>query len=147
MMQVMEKRCGRCGEMKPVDQFHRWKRGDGFQPWCKACRKAYDAAYSRRTLGRRRERRAERRVEFVAWYRALKESRGCADCGGRFPAEVMQWDHVPGADKVADVSNLLRRLCKRRVLEEIAKCELVCANCHAIRTVMRRGSRGVAQPG
>jgi hypothetical protein len=50
----------------------------------------------------------------------------------------MQWDHLPGTEKAAEVSNLLRRLCKRRVLEEIAKCELVCANCHAVRTVSRR---------
>ena len=121
-----------------MSQFHRWKRGDGFQPWCKACRRAYDADYNRRTLERRRARRAERRPEFVAWYRALKEARPCADCGGQFPAEAMQWDHLPGADKVSDVSNLLRRLSKTRVLEEIAKCELVCANCHAIRTVVRR---------
>ncbi len=63
---VMEKRCGRCGAARPIQQFHRWKRGDGFQPWCKACRKAYDAAYNRRTLARRRERRAERKREFVA---------------------------------------------------------------------------------
>jgi hypothetical protein len=134
----MEKRCGRCGETKPVGQFHRWKRGDGFQPWCKACRKAYDADYSRRTLARRRERRAERRPEFVAWYRALKEARPCVDCGSHFPAEAMHWDHIPGVVKASDVSNLLRRLSKSSVLEEIAKCELVCANCHAIRTVMRR---------
>ena len=50
----------------------------------------------------------------------------------------MQWDHLPGMEKLAEVSNLIRRLCKARVLEEIAKCELVCANCHAIRTVNRR---------
>jgi hypothetical protein len=45
---------------------------------------------------------------------------------------------VGSSEKVADVANLLRRLCKERILEEIAKCELVCANCHAVRTVQRR---------
>jgi hypothetical protein len=143
----MEKRCGRCKKVKPVMEFHRWKRGDGYQPWCKACRKAYEAAYSAATLARRRDRRAERKREFVVWYEALKADRPCADCGGSFPPAAMQWDHLPGAEKVADVANLMRRLCKRRILDEIAKCELVCANCHAIRTVSRRSSRGVAQPG
>src|SRR5215217_1909315 len=75
----MEKRCGKCADVKPLTHFHRWKRGDGYQPWCKACRKAYDAAYSARTLARRRERRAERRREFLVWYAALKETRPCAD--------------------------------------------------------------------
>ena len=50
----------------------------------------------------------------------------------------MQWDHLPGEEKYSDVSNLLRRLSKDRVLKQIAKCELVCANCHAFRTVVRR---------
>jgi hypothetical protein len=143
----MEKRCGRCAEVKPVSEFHRWKRGDGFQPWCKACRKAYDAVYSARTLARRRERRAERRKDFIVWYAALKEDKPCSDCGGTFPSVAMHWDHRPGTDKLGDVSNLLGRLCKQRVLDEIAKCDLVCANCHAVRTVSRRVFRGVAQPG
>jgi hypothetical protein len=143
----VEKQCGRCGETKPIEEFHRRSRGDGRQPWCKTCRRAYDSAYSTRTSSRRRARRAERKREFALWYEALKEERPCTDCGGRFPAAAMQWDHLPGTEKLADVANLLRRMCKRRVLEEIAKCELVCANCHAIRTVNRRSSRGVAQPG
>ena len=143
----MEKRCGNCSEVKPLEAFHRWKRGDGYQPWCKACRKIYDAAYSARTLARRRERRTERRREFLVWYAALKEAQPCADCGGTFPSAAMQWDHRPGTDKVGDVSNLLGRLCKQRILDEIAKCDLVCANCHAVRTVIRRATRGVAQPG
>jgi hypothetical protein len=45
----------------------------------------------------------------------------------------MQWDHPPGTKKVAPVSALYRGK-RARVLAEIAKCELVCANCHAIRT-------------
>ena len=134
----MEKQCGRCSQVKPLAEFHHWKRGDGYQPWCKECRRVYDAAYSARTLARRRERRAERKVEFMVWYAALKEDRPCADCGGRFPAAAMQWDHLPGTDKLTEVANLVRRLCKERVLEEIAKCHLVCANCHAVRTVRGR---------
>jgi hypothetical protein len=57
----------------------------------------------------------------------------------------MQWDHLPGTEKHADLGWLVRTDNKRRVLAEIAKCELVCANCHALRTFLRR--RGVAQPG
>ena len=134
----MGKRCGRCGEDKSTEQFHRWKRGDGLQPWCKACRSTYDSDYSRRTLARRRERRRERRLEFVPWYQALKESKPCTDCGQRFPAVAMHWDHLPEFTKGGDVGHLQRSMSKRRVLEEIAKCELVCANCHAIRTMQRR---------
>lgn len=34
----VSKRCSRCGEVKPLDDFHRHRsRRDGRQPFCKAC--------------------------------------------------------------------------------------------------------------
>jgi hypothetical protein len=137
------KRCGRCGELKALDAFHRM--GTGHQHWCRACRKAYDAAYNKATLARRRERRRVRHAEFIVWYQELKSGKPCTDCGGIFHPAAMQWDHLPGTDKRADVGELARKDCRATVLAEIAKCELVCANCHAVRTFNRR--RGVAQPG
>jgi len=53
----------------------------------------------------------------------------------------MQWDHLPGTAKKREVSNMVLRGFRRRtILEEIAKCELVCANCHAVRTFNRYGA-------
>ena len=51
----------------------------------------------------------------------------------------MQWDHLPGAEKLGDISTGLKWLSRAQVLEEIAKCEIVCANCHAMRTFERNG--------
>jgi len=51
----------------------------------------------------------------------------------------MQWDHLPGAHKLGNLSTTLRGRSREEILEEIAKCELVCANCHAIRTFQRAG--------
>jgi len=50
----------------------------------------------------------------------------------------MQWDHLPGRVKVGDVSALCA-LSREVILAEIAKCELVCVNCHTIRTAVRAG--------
>lgn len=50
----------------------------------------------------------------------------------------MQWDHLPGAVKLGDVSTLRGRS-KQKILDEIAKCELVCSNCHVLRTFRRAG--------
>lgn len=141
----MTKRCGKCGEEKPLEQFHLSRR-DGRQLWCKACRKLYDAEYHRRTLDRRRAAWPEKKRLFREWYCALKEGKPCADCGGSFPPDAMHWDHLPGMDKRGDVGNIARNLNRNAVLAEIKKCELVCANCHAVRTMVRR-ERGVAQPG
>src|SRR5687767_756387 len=116
------KRCGACREELPLSSFHR--RGRGHQTWCKRCRKAYDAAYHARNRRRRMAQKRRYHVQFMAWCDALKAGTPCADCGGSFPPHAMQWDHLPGSEKLDDVGNLSRRHNRRRILEEIAKCEL-----------------------
>jgi hypothetical protein len=69
----------------------------------------------------------------------LKDMQPCKDCKQAFPAEVMEYDHV-GPDKSANVSMLVNQASPAKVLAEIAKCDLVCANCHRIRTACRRRS-------
>lgn len=67
----------------------------------------------------------------------LKEGRSCTDCGGYFPPCVLHWDHVP--ERGPKLFNLGRAdYSLDKVLAEIAKCDLVCANCHAIRTWNRK---------
>lgn len=70
----------------------------------------------------------------------LAKARPCADCGKTYPYYVMDFDHKPetevshhlkprgrhGMDRLAGSKNLL--------LAEIAKCDVVCANCHRERT-------------
>jgi hypothetical protein len=51
-----------------------------------------------------------------------------------FAPEAMEWDHLPGQTKLGDISNKMRGRKANVLLAEIAKCELVCANCHAVRT-------------
>lgn len=60
------------------------------------------------------------------------------DCGGHFPPEAMDYDHRPGEQKVANVGQMVGgRYGVDAVLAEIAKCDLVCAVCHRIRTKKR----------
>ena len=68
---------------------------------------------------------------------SLKAGIPCRDCRGVFPVWVMHWDHLPGFEKAADVSVMVTARTRAAVLEEIQKCELVCANCHVMRTVAR----------
>lgn len=53
----------------------------------------------------------------------------------------MTFDHLPGTAKRSEISTLLYSGYRRVLLDEIAKCELVCANCHAVRTFFRHGKR------
>lgn len=63
----------------------------------------------------------------------------CTDCRGRFPAPAMDFDHVDD-DKAANIAALVRRgVSTGRLLDELAKTELVCSNCHRVRTARREG--------
>ena len=71
----------------------------------------------------------------------LKESTPCIDCGNKFPAVCMDYDHKPGtkihtSHSISSLISSSKSL--ERVLEEIKKCELVCSNCHRIRTQKRQ---------
>jgi hypothetical protein len=106
--------------------------------WCKLCRKAYDAArfQEKRELRESQIKAQQQRVK--EWMDDIKSKTPCADCKLKWPPYVMQWDHLPGSVKVANVSDLARRGAKTAAMTEMKKCELVCGNCHAIRTNNRR---------
>ena len=65
----------------------------------------------------------------------IKESSPCLDCGIKYPYYVMEFDHLHSKTKT--VSWLTSRGTIDQVIEEIKKCELVCSNCHKIRTWTR----------
>lgn len=63
----------------------------------------------------------------------------CADCGNKFPPECMDFDHLE--EKSGQVAHLVASKGWQTVLDEIKKCEVVCANCHRTRT-KNRGRAG-----
>lgn len=69
-----------------------------------------------------------------------EKSKPCADCGGEFPFYVMDFDHREGEEKLFHVSRLVQQMNVQRLIEEIAKCDVVCSNCHRVRTY-ERGQR------
>lgn len=78
--------------------------------------------------------RAQNRANLLAYLLAHP----CVDCGEPDPV-VLQFDHISD-DKVAGVARLLAQAKSwKRIIAEIEKCEVVCANCHARRTARRHG--------
>lgn len=57
----------------------------------------------------------------------------CTDCGNSYPQVCMQFDHRDVNTKRYSISEKMR-LPFEELKEELDKCDLVCANCHAIRT-------------
>jgi hypothetical protein len=66
-----------------------------------------------------------------------KEKNGCADCRNRFPHYVLEFDHKPEYQKIDVVYRVLRNYGAEAAWLEVKKCDVVCANCHKIRTYQR----------
>lgn len=109
----------------------------------RAWRKAHQAelvAYSREWRRRNRERSNARQTSYRVRNRAIlaaAKALPCADCGKQYPPYVMDFDHVRGT-KVEALALLAQHSSEARLREEIAKCEVVCANCHRERTYQRK---------
>ncbi len=65
------------------------------------------------------------------------ESHPCVDCGEADPV-VLEFDHL--RDKAFNIGPAFSYLRWQTIVDEMEKCEVVCANCHRRRTARRRGS-------
>jgi hypothetical protein len=83
---------------------------------------------------------AKQKAILAKYLQDYKEKHPCADCKINFPYYVMDFDHVRGI-KHKNVSELIPTLSKKKIDDEIKKCEVVCSNCHRIRTHMRKESK------
>ena len=92
---------------------------------------------SDRRVQRDRDKVQKARDQATALLRAFRRS-PCFGCGKRFPWFVMEFDHREGTTKVGLVTKLAGHVGLMRLLLEIEKCDIVCANCHRIRTYERR---------
>lgn len=85
--------------------------------------------------------REKRVTALLAHVRGIKEKTPCADCGHCFHHIAMDFDHLPGQKKLFSISTMVMKTVSfERIDAEIAKCEIVCANCHRIRTFNRRAT-------
>jgi hypothetical protein len=90
----------------------------------------YYAAHRDAELGRVKRRQAAT----LAWLREVRR-RPCDDCGQMFPPYVMDFDHREPTKKLFAITTGSAQLMSReKLISEIEKCDIVCANCHALRT-------------
>ena len=135
--------CPRCGVQKRFVAFGRnVRRGDGLQSYCRDCRREYVREhYARNALRYRISAASRNEQRRDALRRIIREAkdRECADCGIRYPFYVMDFDHRQDAKKFFNIGRDAPGRCSLDGLRrEIGKCDVVCANCHRVRT-HRRG--------
>ena len=109
--------------------------------WTVEQRHQYNAAYYRTHRASEIQRVRSRQRATLEFLRDLRR-RPCSDCGQTFPPWVMDFDHRDPCDK-SFPHTTGRALLKSRaaLMLEIAKCDVVCANCHAFRTYRQMQAR------
>lgn len=122
--------CRRCGTPRPVEMFYTAmearksaKLGRPWQTHCRVCNREANAQYRKP------------RQDYVD---SVKLAAGCVDCGIRSPhPEIYDFDHRPDEQKTKPVAAYLTSGTIDDLRAEIVKCDVVCANCHRIRTRQR----------
>ena len=132
------KRCTFCHEIKSHDEFN-LRRGarDGRQDRCRDCCRAWYVL--NRDVHKQRV-AVRNELTLQSYRRQLAEyfaTHPCVDCG-ESDLRVLEFDHREGVVKIAEVTLLVNSLVAwERVLAEIEKCDVRCANCHRRRTAER----------
>jgi hypothetical protein len=129
--------CSKCGTGRPLTDYNFKNRSRGLRhSYCRDCGKELTRRHYRQNKRQyldRNLRAYARRRDFV---RSVK-SRPCADCGIQYPYYVMDFDHRDGELKMYELNSVVR-MTMRDIIDEIGKCDVVCANCHRERTHQRR---------
>ena len=130
--------CRYCNEEKPKEEFTFYNKAKGERNnQCKPCVRVISRQYRE---ANREKYNAKQRESYVVRrdkVNALKLERGCADCGYNAHPAALEFDHLPEYEKEFTIGPSIR-LSWEKLEAEIAKCEVVCANCHAVRTAERR---------
>jgi hypothetical protein len=94
--------------------------------------KEWNRTYYLKNKHKRKTQYTAHRKRVREWYRELKKNLKCERCGFSHPA-ALAFHHKDGKTKVSDISAMVSQTASRKKIEEeIAKCEVLCHNCHAI---------------
>lgn len=93
--------------------------------------RAYRREWYARNAERAKAKTVQRKKELIRWFREYKSSLACIRCGENHPA-CLDFHHRNPGEKEIMLSRVIadRAWSKERILEEVAKCDVLCANCH-----------------
>lgn len=125
-------KCAYCKTDKPISDYAKSQQNDKGR--CRSCQSKLSKDHHKRNKEKYREASLRYRAKYQKIITEKKEV-PCHDCGQNYPSYVMDFDHRNGEEKEFNVSHA-RAGGKtiEQLLEEINKCDVVCANCHRIRT-------------
>jgi hypothetical protein len=133
------KKCSRCSKVKEEGEFNFKVRSRNLRQYqCKDCtRKLIKSHYYRNKnyyLSKAKRRNTEFKLKIHGYLRSYLLNHPCIDCGETDLA-VLEFDHKGDTDKFKAVSQMMRiQYPFEKILEEVDKCDVRCANCHRRKT-------------
>ena len=125
------KLCPGCKETKSVSLFSRNKsKPDGYQRECKACMKVSNANSYNKNKKVYHARAQAHTQKIHGEINEYKTSQTCNKCGNS-KHYLLEFHHIDPATKDDDVSTIVKTRGRKIIWEEIAKCIVLCKNCHA----------------
>lgn len=129
--------CTKCLQKLPAEKFAK-KNNKQFHAHCKTCQKEVNQKHYIKHTNKIKQKANQSYIERRDFINSLKTNRACVDCGIVYKPWQMDFDHLDSQNKIAGLAQMRSsRYSKEAILEEISKCELVCANCHRDRTYKR----------
>lgn len=113
------KRCSRCES-----------NATSYSNYCRKCESKRQVAYAKRS----KYKSVRKRIKEIRAIIIEAKNKPCKDCKIQYPTFVMDFDHVRGDKKFILAEAAQKGVAKAKVLAEIEKCDVVCADCHRIRT-------------
>ena len=129
--------CSVCKLEKSETEFYWKNKKKGIKQY--ACNKCYRKKHKQYYLNNKdyyKEKAKRQKIRNKQKIIELK-SKPCSDCHQEYPYYVMDFDHRPGEEKLFGIGGATGWRSKGRIFEEIDKCDLVCSNCHRVRTFNR----------
>ena len=137
--------CCFCFEEKDLNDFtKRHDSSDGHNSRCKICTRLWTQKHYKENkkyyISKARTNDKKYYLKIKAYLNSLKEG-PCLDCKKKFPTCCMDFDHL--RDKKFNISQFKKSTHTKLedLKTEIDKCEVVCSNCHRIRTETRRKNK------
>ena len=138
----MLKQCTKCNQDKLETEFNKRSRSR-LQSVCRECQheinKIWYKSNKQKVITRSLERIQRKRIWVVQWLQAYFQDYSCVDCN-ETDFKVLQFDHVRGKREFS-IPTGLKNFSMEKVLKEIEKCEVRCANCHTRRHFNENGFR------
>jgi hypothetical protein len=121
--------CSFCKNELPLNLENFAKKNNGFQWHCRKCQKEYRKKHYEENKQKYIDKAKRITHKNKEWFAELKSNKKCLVCSESHPS-CLEFHHKNPLEKEGNLAEMIGHSSRNKVLEEIEKCILVCANCH-----------------